>query len=152
MEKPQYYFEDFEVGDKFITPARTVTDYEIGQFAGLSGDFNPIHTDDTFAQESAFKQRIGHGLLTLSVTTGLANRLGIFEACTIALLGIEDWRFLGPVFSGDTVHAEVLIKEKRLTSDGRRGVLTREYTIVNQRGEAVQRGVLPLLAKCRPAA
>jgi acyl dehydratase len=150
MQRPEYYFEDFEVGDEFITPGRTIGEYEIAQFAGLSGDYNPIHTDAAFASESPFGQRIAHGLLGLSVLTGLVNRLGLFEACTIALLGIEDWRFLKPVFAGDTVHGVVLIKDKRLTSDGKRGVLTREYRLENQRGETLQRGTLPLLAKCRP--
>ena len=150
MERVEYYFEDFEVGDTFVTPSRTVGESEISTFAGLSGDFNPIHTDDTFAQASPFGQRIAHGLLGLSVMTGLSIRLGIWEASTIALLGIEEWRFLGPIFAGDTVHAVVEIAGKRATSDGRRGVLDRRYTLVNQRGEAVQQGRLPLLVKCRP--
>ena len=150
MEKPQYYFEDFEVGDKFVTPSRTIGLFEIGQFAGLSGDFNPIHTDATFGEASKFGQRIAHGLLGLSVLTGLVNRLGIFEASTIALLGIEDWRFVNPIFADDTIHGVLEIKGKRLTSDGRRGVLVREYHLVNQREEILQHGVMPLLVKCRP--
>lgn len=150
MEKPQYYFEDFEVGDRFVTPSRTIGLFEIGQFAGLSGDYNPIHTDAVFGEASPFGQRIAHGLLGLSVLTGLVNRLGIFETATIALLGIEDWRFIKPVFADDTIHGVIEIKDKRLTSDGKRGVLTREYQLVNQRAEVLQRGIMPLLVKCRP--
>jgi acyl dehydratase len=150
VRKPAYWFEDFEVGDEFVTAGRTITHFEIGQFAGLSGDFNPIHTDDAFAEASPFGRRVAHGLLGLAVMTGLSNRLGIFENATIALLGIKDWTFLGPVFAGDTVHAVVRITDTRLTSDGKRGVLTREYTLYKQDGTAVQRGVLPLLVKCRP--
>lgn len=148
--KPSYYFEDFEVGDRFVTPSRTIGLFEVGQFAGLSGDFNPIHTDAVFGADSQFGQRIAHGVLGLSVATGLVTRLGVFEAGTIALLGIEDWRFVGPVFAGDTIHGVIDITDKRLTSDKKRGVLRREYTMLNQRDEVVQRGVMPLLMKCRP--
>jgi acyl dehydratase len=150
MEIVDYYFEDFEVGDTFVTPGRTIGAAEISQFAGLSGDFNPIHTDDAFAEASPFGQRIAHGLLGLTVMTGLSIRLGIWHASTIALLGIEDWRFVNPIFAGDTVHARIEIVDKRLTSDGKRGVLDRAYTLINQRDEAVQKGRLPLMVKCRP--
>lgn len=149
--KPKYYFEDFSVGDQFITPSRTVGLADIATFAGLSGDYNPIHTDAVFGADSQFGERIAHGVLSLSILTGLVTRLGVFEACTIALLGIEDWRFKGPVVDGDTIHGVLDITDMRRTSDGKRGVIRREYSIVNQRGETVQSGVMPLLAKCRPA-
>jgi len=148
--KPAYYFEDFEVGDTFTTPSRTVGLAEVATFAGLSGDYNPIHTDAEFAAKSQFGERIAHGVLGMSVLTGLVTRLGVFEAGTIALLGIEEWRFKGPVFDGDTIHVKVLIEDKKITSDGKRGVLRRRYQLVNQRDEVVQEGVMPLLMKCRP--
>ncbi|MGW4335429.1 MaoC/PaaZ C-terminal domain-containing protein [Rhodococcus koreensis] len=151
MERLDYYFEDFTVGDTFITSKRTIDKPEISMFAALSGDFNPIHTDDTFAEASPFGQRIAHGLLGVTVMTGLSIRLGIWEAATIALLGIRDWKFMKPIFAGDTVHAVIEITDKRLTSDGQRGVLERAYTLVNQRGETVQQGALPLMVKCRPS-
>lgn len=144
------YYEDFAVGDTYVTPSRTVGEYDISQFAGLSGDYNPIHTDATFAEASEFGQRIAHGLLGMSILTGLVVRLGIFEGSTIALLGVEQWRFKGPIFAGDTVHVVLTIKETRLTSDGTRGVLIREYQLVNQRGEVVQQGIMPLLVKRAP--
>ncbi|EWT07319.1 dehydratase [Intrasporangium chromatireducens Q5-1] len=150
VQKPAFYFEDFEVGDTFTTPSRTIGLAEISTFAGLSGDYNPIHTDAQFAADSSFGQRIAHGVLGMSVLTGLITRLGVFEASTIALLGIEDWRFRGPVFDGDTIRVEVLIEDKKLTSDGERGVLRRRYQLMNQRDEVVQEGVMPLLVKCRP--
>lgn len=149
-QKPAYYFEDFELGDTFETPGRTIGLAEITQFAGLSGDYNPIHTDSVFGERSQFGERIAHGLLGLSILTGLVNRLGVFEAGTVALLGIEDWRFKGPIRNGDTIHVKVEIKDKRLTSDGARGVLKRHYRLVNQREEVVQEGYMPLLLKCRP--
>lgn len=148
--KPAYYYEDFEVGDTFTTPSRTVGLAEIATFAGLSGDYNPIHTDAQFASESQFGQRLAHGVLGMSILTGLITRLGVFEASTIALLGIEEWRFKGPIFDGDTIHGRVLIEDKRLTNDGVRGVLRRRYQLVKQKDEVVQEGVMPLLVKCRP--
>lgn len=151
IQRPEYWFEDFQVGDVFTTPSRTVDAADISMFAGLSGDFNPIHTDATFAEASAFGERIAHGLLGLSVMTGLSVRLGVWEASTIALLGIEEWRFLRPIFAGDTVHAVVEIIGTRETKDGQRGVLDRRYTLRNQRGEDVQTGRLPLLVHRRPA-
>ena len=150
VRKPAFWFEDFEVGDVFTTPTRTVGLAEISTFAGLSGDYNPIHTDAVFAGASDFGQRIAHGVLGMSICTGLITRLGVFEASTIALLGIEEWRFKGPVFDGDSIHVRVVIEDKRLTSDGQRGVLRRRYQMVNQRDEVVQEGVMPLLVKCRP--
>lgn len=150
VEKPKYYFEDFHAGDRFVSPRRTIGVAEIGLFAGLSGDYNPIHTDAVFAGESDFGERIAHGVLGLSVLTGLMTRTGVFEAGTIALLGIEELRFRAPVRDGDTVHVVIDIEDTRLTSDGKRGVLRRRVSLVNQRGEVCQTGVLPLLVKCRP--
>ncbi|WP_016693547.1 MaoC/PaaZ C-terminal domain-containing protein [Rhodococcus rhodochrous] len=148
--KQAFYYEDFDIGDTFVTPSRTVGLAEVSTFAGLSGDFNPIHTDDVFAKKSQFGERIAHGVLGMSIVTGLVTRLGVFEACTIALLGIEDWRFKGPVFDGDTIRVEVLIEDKKVTSDGERGVLRRRYRVLNQRDEIVQEGVMPLLVHLRP--
>lgn len=151
VEKPKFYFEDFQQGDRFVSPSRTIGISDISLFAGLSGDYNPIHTDAVFGEESQFGERIAHGMLGLSVLTGLMTRTGVFEAGTIALLGIEEWRFKAPVCDGDTVHVVIDIEEVRLTSDGSRGVLKRRVQLVNQRGEVCQQGVLPLLMKCRPS-
>lgn len=150
VEKPKYYFEDFQVGDRIVSPARTIGLAEISLFAGLSGDYNPIHTDAEFGAASQFGERIAHGVLGLSVLTGLMTRTGVFEAGTIALLGIEEWRFKAPIRDGDTVHVVIDIEDTKLTSDGERGVLRRRVSLVNQRDEVCQTGVLPLLMKCRP--
>jgi acyl dehydratase len=98
------YFEDFQVGQRFTTPARTVTEADIANFAGVSGDFNPIHTDAEFARSTPFGERIAHGLLVLSMLTGLRQRSGHFEGTIVAWLEIRNYRFLKPVFIGDTVH------------------------------------------------
>ena len=150
MEKAEYYFEDFRVGDRFESPGRTIGDYEIAAFAGLSGDFNLVHTDDVYAAANHFGQRLAHGLLVVSIATGLAIRIGLWDASAVALLGIDDWKFLKPVFIGDTIHVVVEITETRLTSSGKTGVVGRRYSVVNQKGETVQTGLLPFMVKCRP--
>lgn len=146
---PGKYFEDFEVGDEFITPRRTITETDLIQFAGLSGDFNPIHTDHVFAAESPYGRPVVYGLLIVSIVTGLTARLGVFDGTIIAMLGIDDWRFLGPVFVGDTLHVRMTIAEKRETSKSDRGILVRTYDVLNQRDEVVQTGSMTLMIRRR---
>jgi len=141
------YFEDFQVGQRFTTPARTVTEADIANFAGVSGDFNPIHTDAEFAKTTPFGERIAHGLLVLSMLTGLRQRSGHFEGTLIAWLEIRNYRFLKPVLIGDTVHGETEILEKRETSRPDRGVLVQRVRVVNQRGEVVQEGEFVTLVR-----
>ena len=131
------YFEDFEVGQRFTTPARTVTEADVVNFAGVSGDYNPIHTDAEFAKSTPFGQRIAHGLLVLSMLTGLRQRTGHFEGTVIAWLEIRNYKFLKPVLIGDTVRGESEILEKRETSKPDRGILVQRVRVYNQRGEVV---------------
>ena len=143
-------FEDFRPGQVFLSQARTLTETDVVVFAGWSWDTNPVHTDAEAAQNGRFGERIAHGVLGLSVAMGLASRLGVFESCSIALLGIEGWRFLRPLMLGDTVRCRVEILETRLTSKGDAGVLRRRFTLLNQRDEDVQDGEIPLLVSLRP--
>jgi len=149
MSSTGRYFEDFAKGDVFTTPGRTVGETEVTQFAQLTGDFNPLHTDSVFAAASPFGRRIAHGLLGLSLVSGLVARLGVFEGTAVAALGIENWRYHAPVFFGDTVHVVVTIADTRLTSDGQRGILFRDYELVNQDGVTVQSGRMPIMVRCR---
>lgn len=141
------YFEDFHEGDEWVTPARTITETDVVQFAQLSGDYNPLHTDRVFAATTAFGEPIAHGLLALSIATGLVGRLGIFDGTVIAFLGIEQWAFKKPVLMGDTVHVRIRIDSMRPTSDGKRGILRRAVTIINQREEVVQDGILATMIR-----
>ncbi|AEG33032.1 MaoC domain protein dehydratase [Thermus thermophilus SG0.5JP17-16] len=145
------YFEDFEVGQRFTTPARTVTEADVVNFAGVSGDYNPIHTDAEFAKSTPFGQRIAHGLLVLSMLTGLRQRTGHFEGTVIAWLEIRNYRFLKPVFIGDTVRGESEILEKRETSKPDRGILVQRVRVYNQRGEVVQEGEFVTMVRRRPS-
>ena len=145
-----YYFEDFQPGQVFVSQARTITESDIVSFAGWSWDTNPVHTDAVSAEHGRFGERIAHGLLGLSVAMGLASRLGVFEACSIALLGIDKWQFRRPLLVGDTVRCRVEILNTRLASKADAGVLRRRFTLLNQRGEEVQDGEIGLMVSRRP--
>lgn len=149
---PGLYWEDFAVGSRWQTAARTVTESDIMGFAGLSGDYNSLHTDEEFARTTPFGRRIAHGLLGLSMLTGLTARLGIFDGTVVAFLGLKDWNFTGPIFIGDTIHAEMEIVEARPTKHPERGLIVRRLRLINQRGEVVQEGSHTLLIRRRPAA
>lgn len=136
---------DFEVGQVFRTQRRTITESDLVTFAGWSWDTNPVHTDAVGQRDSRFGQRIAHGVLGLSVALGLVSNLGVFEHCSVALLGVDRWRFHAPIMVGDTVAVEVEILGARLTSSGRTGVLEREFRVINQDSALVQSGRLDLL-------
>ena len=144
------YFEDFVVGDTYVTPGRTVTEHCVMAFAGLSGDFNPLHTDAEHCKETLFGKPIAHGLLGLSMASGLISRLGLTDGTTIAFLGLT-WNFTGPIFFGDTIRAEITILEKRETSKKDRGIIVRGVKLVNQKGGVVQEGSHTLLIQRKPA-
>lgn len=143
------FLEDLEVGQAFDGPARTVTEADVVAFAGLSGDFNPIHTDVEFAKDTPFGQRVVFGLLGLSILTGLLDRTRLFSGSAIAMLGIRDWKFTSPIFIGDTVGFRMEIRAIRPTSKGDRGVVDRHFELINQRGEIVQSGHIDLMIRSR---
>ena len=145
-----HHFEDFAPGQVFTSQARTITEADVVTFAGWSWDTNPVHTDAELARQGRFGERIAHGVLGLSVAMGLASRIGVFESCSIALLGVDDWRFRRPLRIGDTVRCRVEILDTRLTSKGDAGVLRRRFTLVDQREDVVQDGEIPLLVSLRP--
>ena len=145
------YFEDFSIGDRFVTSSRTVTEADITLFAGLSGDYNPIHTDKEFAGASAYGERIAHGVLGLAIATGLKFRLGVFDGSVIAILGFE-WNFKAPIRIGDTIHCALVIEEKRPTRNPERGILHQRIQVINQNGDVVQEGVHKVMVRSRPTA
>jgi acyl dehydratase len=147
-----YYLEDLEAGQTFVSAARTVTEADVVAFAGLSGDFNPIHTDAEFSKQTIYGQRVVYGLLGLSIATGLLDRLGIFSGSAIAMLGIDDWKFTQPVFIGDTLHlALTIVGVRPSSSKPDRGIVERRFELKNQRGEVCQAGRIDVLVRRRPA-
>jgi 3-hydroxybutyryl-CoA dehydratase len=141
------YFDDVAVGQVWESQGRTITEADIVNFAGLSGDFNPIHIDREFAQSTPFRRPIAHGLLVLSVGSGLG--LWAPPMRTLAILEIREWRFHEPFYVGDTLHvrAEVLAKEVR--GRGRRGTITWKRQLLKQDGKLAQEGITLTLVEGR---
>jgi acyl dehydratase len=129
-------FDQFNVGDVYVCQGRTVTEADVVNFAGISGDYNPLHINEEYGQATPFGGRIAHGVLVLAMATGQINQLGIFEGTTLALLQ-QTIKYLGPVRFGDTIHLESKIAEKKETSKPDRGILTLENKVVNQHGQTV---------------
>jgi 3-hydroxybutyryl-CoA dehydratase len=135
ISMPANYFEDFGEGDTFTTASRTITEADVMNFAGVSGDFSSLHTDEESSKKGIFGKRIAHGLLTLAATEGLWMRLGIFEGTLVAFYGIDRLRFVKPVFIGDTITAKLSVIEKREKENY--GILSVKNEVVNQRNEMV---------------
>jgi acyl dehydratase len=129
-------FDDFELGEEFMTASRTICEADVTNFAGLSGDFNPLHTDETFAEKTPFGGRIAHGMLSVAVATGLANQLGIFEGTTMALLNMTI-KYTGAVKFGDTIRLKLKVGEKKESSKPDRGIVIFENEVLNQKDEVV---------------
>lgn len=146
------YFEDMEVGRSWVSPRRTITAADVSAFAGLSGDFNPLHVDAVFAAGSAFGKPLVHGALVFSVATGLRQQMPVFRGSLRALLELRSWKFLRPVFFGDTVVVVSTVAEARETSNPDQGVVVQRVDVVNQEGETVQSGELVSLMTRKAAA
>lgn len=141
--------EDFHPDMTFSTQARTILESDIASFAAWSGDTNPVHTDAISSAAGRFGSPIAHGLLGMSVAMGLVARLGVFEGSSIALLGVEDWRFLLPIRVGDTLRCEVEILGVRVTSSGD-AALDRFFRLVDHEQQVLQQGRIGLLVAHRP--
>ena len=143
-----YYLEDFELGKCYVSPGRTVTETDVVNFAGFSGDFNPMHTDEEFARQGMFGKRIAHGALGFAISTGLSNQMGIYEGTTIAFMECTV-KYTAPLCIGDTVHVEVTPTEARHSSKPGRGILKQDLRLVNQKGETVMESAQVLMMKSR---
>jgi 3-hydroxybutyryl-CoA dehydratase len=143
------YFEEMPPGSSWVSPRRTITEADVAAFAGLSGDFNPLHVDEVFAASSGFGRRVVHGALVFSIATGLRQQMPIFRGSMRALLELRSWRFLHPVFFGDTVVVVTTVESARETSKPEQGVVVQKVEVVNQEGEVVQSGEMLSLVASR---
>jgi acyl dehydratase len=141
-------FEDIQVGDEYLSPGRTVTEADIVAFAGLSGDYNVLHTDAEYMRSSIFGERIAHGLLGLAIQSGLGSRAMSRPIAVLAFLGLR-WRFKAPIRIGDTIKVRIKVTDKRETSKPDRGLVTIQRHVLNQRGELVQEGDTELMIERR---
>lgn len=142
------YFEEFEVGQTVVTVGRTITEGDIVRFAGLSGDFNQIHTDADYAAQEMFGERIAHGLLVLSIASGLAVQTGIIEGTVMAFREL-DWKFSRPVKIGDTLHAEIEVEGIKAVPRLGGGNVVMKVTMINQEDTVVHRGHWVMLVKSK---
>jgi len=136
------YFDDFQMGQKFVSKARTVTEADIVNFAGLSWDHNQLHTDAEYAGHTQYGKRIAHGLLGVVAQAGLTYQLT--EDSILALLELN-WKFHLPIYVGDTIHVEQTVQNLRKSATGDRGILTFAKEVKNQNAEVVQTGTTTIL-------
>ena len=140
------YYEEFEAGDIVETVGRTITEADVVAFAGLTGDYNQLHTDDEFARKGMFGERVAHGLLVLSIVSGLATRSGFIDGTVEAFTGVE-WKFRAPVKFGDTIRARFEVRRKREASGHKGGLVYFDVVVLNQHDETVQKGTWTVLMK-----
>ena len=145
------YYEDIESGAEFVTRGRTITEADLVQFAALTGDYNPMHTDERYMQGHPMGRRVAHGMLTLSYAVGQIYQLGFMERTVIAFRSVE-MKFSLPVFIGDTLHSVVRITDKRPARRLGGGTVTASVSILNQEGRSVQSGAMTLIIASRPQA
>jgi acyl dehydratase len=145
-----FFFEEFQVGMKLSTPARTVTEADVVNFAGVSGDFTSIHTDAEYMKTTPFGQRIAHGLFVLSALTGLAARSGFLEGTVLAFREINQWKFSRPVFIGDTIHGEFEVEETKPLPRLGGGAVILIVRVINQEDQIVMKGRFNLLVQSQP--
>ncbi|MBX3047738.1 MAG: hypothetical protein KIT46_08100 [Anaerolineales bacterium] len=144
------YFEEFEAGQRIISAARTVTETDIVIFAGLSGDFNQIHTDAEYSKNTPFGQRVAHGLLGFSIASGLLVQTGFMEGTIMAFREINEWKFIKPIFIGDTIHVEAEVKETKAIPRIGGGSIIIILDVQNQNGETLMKGSWTALIAGRP--
>lgn len=144
------YFEEFTEGLEIITSARTITETDLVNFAGLSGDFNFIHTNAHAAADTPFGQRVAHGMLVASIATGLAVQQGFIDGTTLAFRELT-WKFTKPVYIGDTVHAVVQVTQTKPMARLGGGLVVFDARVLNQNGDVVHKGEWRMLIKSTPS-
>ncbi|MEX2144168.1 MAG: MaoC/PaaZ C-terminal domain-containing protein [Anaerolineales bacterium] len=145
------YFEEFKVGLHIISAARTVTEGDIVLFAGLSGDFNQIHIDAEYSKNTPFGARVAHGLLGLSIASGLLVQTGFMEGTVMAFREVNEWKFIKPIYIGDTIHVEAEVKETKAIPRISGGSIHIVLDVKNHKGDTVMKGTWTALIAARPS-
>jgi acyl dehydratase len=142
------YLEEFTLNRPLTTRGRTVSEADIVTFAGISGDWNPLHVDEEFSKTAGYGGRIAHGPMSMSMAIGLMAQQNLIDGTALGLLGLQ-WDFKGPVRIGDTIHAVVTPVEKRPTQKPGRGIIALRFEVKNQHGALIQEGTATLLMKMK---
>lgn len=145
------YYEEFAPGQTIITAGRTITESDIVGFAGLSGDYTEIHTNAEYGKSTPFGQRVAHGLLGLSIASGLAVQTGVLEGTVIAFREVDEWKFIKPILIGDTIHVKMEVKQTKELRRIGGGSVVIELEVLNQRDEVTMKGIWKVLIAARPA-
>lgn len=145
------WLEDLRPGATYTTSSRQLTEADLVTFSMLSGDWNPLHSDHDHAVSAGFPGRVLHGVLGIAVLTGQIDRAGWFDRSAIAMLGIEDWRFVRPALIGAVVHTELTIESVRPAQRPGTGVVDRRFRLVDRTSGVLQEGRIPFLVAARPA-
>jgi len=149
---PGKFFDEWVVGEEYVSPSRTITETDVVMFAAMSGDYNELHTSEVFMRDSQFGRRIVHGLLGLAVSHGLLFRTGLLEGSAIAFLGVESWKFEAPIFFGDTIRIKVKVAEKRPSkTKPDRGIVKLFLEVIKQDETVVQSGFKTIMLRRTPA-
>ncbi len=143
------WFEEFTEGLTVESRGRTITEADLVNFAGVSGDFNPMHTNAEFAAQTPYGQRVAHGALIFSIATGLTYQLGFLEGTIMAFTGV-DWKFRNPVFIGDTIKVTASVAKRRAMAAMGGGFVTFDVKVTNQKGEVAQKGEWTILVMSDP--
>jgi len=144
------YFEEFDPGQKIISAGRTVTESDIVTFAGLSGDYTQIHTDAEFSKNTPFGQRVAHGLLGMAIASGLAAQTGVLEGTVLAFREIVEWKFVKPIFIGDTIHVEMEVRETKAMPRIGGGAVALVLQLKNQHADVLMKGTWSVLMASKP--
>ncbi len=144
------YFEDIEIDKEIYTARRTILDCDVANFAGLSGDYNPLHIDDEYAKTNIFGERIAHGTLGIAIMTGQVNQLGIFEGTTVSLMEIQN-KFKNPIMIGDTVHSVIIPRKKTPSKNPSRGIVECDVFLINQDDKVLIEAKWVLMIACKNA-
>lgn len=146
------YWDDLQVGDRFVSIERTITETDLVTFISFTFFAEELFTSaDYVLNRSVFKKRIVPGPLTLSLSIGLSTLIGWNRESALAMLGMDEVRYLAPVAVGDTIHSELIIQSKQEPPQADRGVVVVLHQVMNQNRDTVLRFTTTRLMKRRSA-
>jgi acyl dehydratase len=143
-------YSELIVGSEFIGHGRTLTEADLSIACMVSGDWHPIHSDESYARERGLPGRLFQGSFGILIATGMATTLPHFSDEIIGATGIREWAYRAPLFVGDTVHVRSVVLNKRITSDGKRAVIERTLSLINQKDAVVQEGIAGTMVRLKP--